>query len=777
MLVRRSLALLFALLLIASCGGDDDGPVTPGPTEPLVESIDINGTVAGPVDPAGMQVLGYAGAATVAEGGAFSLTILAGGGHLAAVVDDDDRAVYLGLLAADDTIIDVNSTARALLFFAIGGPLLSDDLRPTVFDDAAFVADAATLAQAIEDAYEAGGTDLVDIAGDLQAALADLSLLSGDIDKTLVDPPGGSSGIDLDTTVENQLTLRNNFRRRALAWVDRISGVDAEGTTVPYDLEIAEVNISPTVGYSSVIGTLVDAVNGNYMWAPVASQPIPTPVMPTGGQETTYQVTVLGLGGTLGDYYSLPAERANRYTALALRSIIADFVTPIIVNIAIPQYSNQIDDLLESLSADNGLLADLVNLTMQGAPGIVDKALAGDLQGAVNDAVNFFWTSATVDSVHKERLIAAVGQYLGTSAGLQFERQLQVVGEAVTVVNIIGTILDTCRQARDILDSDTAEQWDVTVTAANLTLTPARMQILPGEYAPFTVTVQDAGDRAFEYRWSCDAGQLRDDLGHAGQAITTSRATVEYHAQGEGEDVAAVEVYEIRGTDRVYLGEVSAPVDVREARPLLVPRRTSLAVGDWEVFEMRMAHGYQGEARLFYRWTGGDRHGEHDGSPFVGTDRCVTYTAASVGVDTLACEVFMDVNGRMESLGSATAEIRVEDEPTIIHGHYYTHDWPNEDGTRYGVYADVVWQAYPDAVSYRLYGYGGYDDAYYLGGPITGTIYANDIQHDHADDMPAGDVWTTLSTMHGPIDQQGSAIAWMEGRFATGWVWEVEVIR
>ena len=723
---------------------------------------------------------GRGGGGGAADGG-FPLTILTGGAHFAVVVDGDDRAVYMGLLDEDDTAIDTDSTARALLFQAIGGPLLPDEARETVFDDPDFVADAATLAAAIADAYTAGGTDLEDIADEVAAALATLTLLAEEkrlaIDKTSVNPPGGHSGIDLDTTVEHQLTLHNNYRRRALAWVDLVEGVDDAGATVTYDQQVAELDVSPTTAFTSVIGTLIDAVYGNYMWAPVASDPIPTPVMPSGGRETTYRVTVLGLGSSWGDYESLSAERQDRFTMLALRSIFADFVTPIIVNLAIPAQATRIDDFLEWYGG-SAVLGDLIGAVASTAPGIAEKALDGDFDGAVHDAINWVFTTGTVNNVAMQNWSQAILDHYGVSAANQFATAGNTVLRYLTIVNAVGTVLDSARQVRDIAASHVADEWDVVVTEARLTLTPNSLTIQPWETAPFTVTVQDAGDRIFEYRWFCGAGELSDGI-HQGDEIVTSSATVNYQALVETEDAVWVEVFEIQmpGGERLRLGDAASPVIVREAAPYLAPRRTALRPGDRELFEVRFEEGFEADGPMFYRWTGADQHGSHDGSGIIGTFQSVTYLAETEGVDNLSCEVFISVNGRMESIGAAGAEIRVELVPSIIQGSYRTQVWHSEDGESYGVYADVVWEAFDDATHYTLYGYGGDDPDHYHQGPIVRTVYANNVIHDHVDEMPAGEIWMSLSGAWGHVSGEAGAIAWMESRFGSRWEWDVEIFR
>ncbi len=166
-----------------------------------------------------------------------------------------------------------------------------------------------------------------------------------------------------------------------------------------------------------------------------------------------------------------------------------------------------------------------------------------------------------------------------------------------------------------------------------------------------------------------------------------------------------------------------------------------------------------------------------DGHDFIGTRDQVTYHALSDGVDSLFCDVYVAVNGAMLPLGTAAAEIRVEEEPTVIFGHYVTHVWEDTSAGRYGVYADVVWDKVPGGTYYTLRGYGGYDPYWYLGGPIERGVDPDHQIHDHAGEIPPGEIWVSLSGQWGGIDYEADAISYMESRFATGWIWEVTVQR
>ncbi|MCB1184686.1 hypothetical protein KDM41_14750 [bacterium] len=768
------LAVGLLLLLLPACGGDDQ-PARPQPQPDPLEPVTVSGRVTGPRDPAGLELLGAFGSATVAADGGYTLDILAGGEHFAVVADAQDRAVYFGSVSPGAPDIDATSTARVILFFAAGAPWLGDAVRTAVFDDPEFVAATDTLAAVIAAAYTAGAADLEEIAPELGAALASLALFAAPAGKTLVDPPGGVSGIDLDTTVPHELTLRNNYRRRALAWVDLVEAVDADGNPVTFGEQVVEQDISPTTAYSSVVGTLVDAIHGRYVWAPVAGAPVAVPLRPDEAQQTTYMVTVLGLGGSWGDYANLTPARQDRFTAIAIKTVFLDFVTPIVVNLAIPMRADGIDAFLEEFGA-SGAIGDLIGVLSQTVPSIAEKCLAGDLHGAVDDAINAIFTSGTATQIAFDNWHAAILEHWDLATASEFQTATRAFSSAMTIVNAIGTSFDSYRQVRDIAASHVADEWNVTVVGDHVTLTPERLTLQPGEHGPLTAVVRDAAGRAFEYHWACTAGEMDDGI-HQGDVFTGSVATVEFHAPAEnGSAVVFVDVYEIQGSDRVWVGNTAAEVTVRRARTYIDPRRASLRPGDSRTFTLRTEAGFDTSEPFLYRWSCSELHGRLDSSGNIGSYDHVSYRATGEGVDDLFCEVYVNVNGRLEQVGLAEAEIRVEQEPSLIFGRYRTQDWDTEGGG-YGVYADVVWDAVPDAVRYVMTGYGGNDPDYYHEGPIVRTVFADNIQHDHLADMPAGEVWLSLSGAWGGGDGRAGAIAWMESRFGTGWTWEVEVIR
>jgi len=407
-------------LLFVACGGPDH-PTTPPSGGGLTT---VSGMLSGPRDPAGLTVLSVYDSTAVATDGGFRIRTMTGRQIVVAVDPTVPDVVYLGLLDGDHPDLGPRSTAEVLLYEALGGPFFLGPVRDLMWDDPAFAADVDSLAAVIRSGYAGGAATLRDLADTLRSVLLALPLVAAaraaggaDSTKALVNPPGGRSGIDLDTSAPRQLVIRNNYRRRALAWVDRVEGVDAGGQVIPYGDQVAEVDVSPTTAYTNVLGTLIDAINGNYLWAPVASSPVALPLQPADGRRTTYDVWVLGLGGAVGDYTDLSASRQDRFRSLAVQSVVLDFVLPIVTNVAIPAQGEQIEDFLNWVGG-SGVLSDFLGTLTSAVPGIWQKALDGDLHGAITDAFNAIATSNTLGPVFFERMGVAIQDYYEGGLGI-----------------------------------------------------------------------------------------------------------------------------------------------------------------------------------------------------------------------------------------------------------------------------------------------------------------------------------------------------------------------
>jgi hypothetical protein len=110
-----------------------------------------------------------------------------------------------------------------------------------------------------------------------------------------------------------------------------------------------------------------------------------------------------------------------------------------------------------------------------------------------------------------------------------------------------------------------ADVWTVDTIDAIVRLDPVSATVQPDGEVTLTANVVDAGDDAvFEYRFHTDGafGSLKNDL-HTGNDITASSPVITYVAgSDEGTDTVTVDVYEVKLSERVSVGDASASVEV-----------------------------------------------------------------------------------------------------------------------------------------------------------------------------------------------------------------------
>ena len=180
---------------------------------------------------------------------------------------------------------------------------------------------------------------------------------------------------------------------------------------------------------------------------------------------------------------------------------------------------------------------------------------------------------------------------------------------------------------------------------------------------------------ALVYEWSHDGeGNLADNV-HFGNDFESSQNRVRYFAgTGERNTVTVkVKVSLRRAGQTEEIGESSAVIEVQPSTPILSPDVTSLQKGETQTFDVTMSPEWDGPP-LFYRFEleqglgGLTNYGTWSQSPSVEFEAGQEY-----GTETLRVDVGYRENGVVKSVGSATAEIRIEERRSIIFGKLCDH--------------------------------------------------------------------------------------------------------
>jgi hypothetical protein len=791
-----SLATLAAAAsLLGGCGGSGGGggPVNPGgggsSLNLVRRSLDVTVTPPpGFTTPlSSLSVRTGAGAAPLSGGGTAQAQLFEPGMQLAQVLTTDNKIVMMGWLDNGRAVINSRTTAEALLYFDLGAYSLPSAARVKVAEELSTRTEVQPLADAINAALATdplavqkgtGGIDqarktaVTQIMGGAPAAAGRKSR------GMQIDPSNGKSGITVQQDGLNALTIRNDYRRRAIAFVERVSyKATPESPETPSPAAITRLDISPTSGATSILGSISDVITGNVPYAPVTTEPLTLSLQPTDAYSTKYRVVVVGIGLRAGDVANLTTEQRNALLGVAAKTVIQDFALPLIVNTLLPIRGNAIDSAL-TMGHASDVVQDFISIMGSTVPGIWEKAADGDLSGALTDVFETLRNSNTA------RVLVFEGIFRMFQSQLTLDQQFDFVDRGNHLLDVMEgidaamTLVDSTVQFAHAVASGRAEGWDITVNKSRVRLSPVRADISRTERAEFEATLPDGGTGGsapvLAYRWSTNGhhGSLRDTAGHSGTSFDSSQAKVTYVPSGssEGADTVTVEVFEVQGSQRQSLGTASSTVTVRNAVPRIVPERTSLKSGETQTFTARVDSELQDGGRLSYRWFTAGRFGRFTsgGTEASSGSASATYTVTgqAPGEETVAVEVFSTKDGERRSLGIARANVKIEEKKSIVFGRYFTQINPIEDN-RKETLAIVAFPKVEGAKRYSIRAYDFNDYAYY-GRQYSASWTPPNVPSGWHD--KGAEVWIPISGTWGP----GDSADYMNGRFA-GMIVEVTV--
>ncbi|MCB9682097.1 MAG: hypothetical protein H6733_11585 [Alphaproteobacteria bacterium] len=579
--MRRPWPVLVLLAACAPDGSSDD--------EPSVSTVQV--CPALPAGVAAAEVIDPFGAAPI-DAGCADVTVTADGPILTVATTASGTPLAMGWVDADHTELSSRTTAMVLLTFATGGVLLPDAPRATfrtlLAADATVDDVAAALDAALTDDVEAfGGTTsgaaavatAVQTAATALATFDKRTLTAGPAYATLATPSGAQSGVSVDTTAGvNEVALVNSFRRRAFAYIDRVSVFDANGAQTPSPAAIARFTVEPVQGTEGTLGTISQILAGtqepggfensqNIAYVPRSSAPV-TLVNVEGAKKTRYRIAVVGPGTSAGAYDELSTEERDKQLDVSLEFVTVEMVLPIVLDLLLPQEG--LDRWTQSPGFANAV-ADIVRILKDTTPAIVAQVQAEDYGGALRGIAQELTGTGTFRTLVLEAIVESLYDFR-TAEGIEgYGKASAVAGgflRVTTAVDGLLTAFDSSAIGASLANAHQADTWTVDVIASPVRLLPPEATIAVGRRVTLRAVLQDAGDDAYEYRFHLEGttGTLATDT-MTGADVVSSRSWVTYDA-GEvteaGTAVVSVEVFSIDGQDRTPLGDATAVVTVEE---------------------------------------------------------------------------------------------------------------------------------------------------------------------------------------------------------------------
>lgn len=373
----------------------------------------------------------------------------------------------------------------------------------------------------------------------------------------LVNPGDAQSGITVligdkdghSTADVNMITFMNAYRRRAIAFIDRRLTADP----ATYSQE-AQIEIVPTVGLNGLVGTVSDYVSGNVAYAPVYVGPIGLGNVLTEDEVLHYRVRVVGIGLPSG--IVLTPEQKSQQTFIAVKAVLVDAFMPTALQFMPTEWlmyvfeSRYFSEFLKEMTnqAYNGGLLSFGTLVNE-----------GDVMGAMR---NLAWTLGNqsgarqwfVDTLHDVILKTFSGS-AGAEKAAEFSykaggvllRWMELVDKALALI-------DVTTFGAQALSSQSANEWEVTVRAPKVLLSPAKMKLACAEKGGLLAQIKNGGQTlsgtfAYEFTNTARYGHLTSDVNPAYKDnFSATKPNVYYTAnttglQNGGTDTIEVTVY------------------------------------------------------------------------------------------------------------------------------------------------------------------------------------------------------------------------------------------
>lgn len=802
MAIRQFIYALVAVLLAA---GTSAQPLFQDSFEEraIFDTMAVSGNVVLPpelaIDPASLVVINGVQSSGVAVDASGNFSVITGNGpQLALVVDDAGNTLLAGWFEAGNATLSARSTAEVLLYFQLGSSFSDPNLYPHIIrlipnSPAALDAVEAAIVSALSTsptALDSGDPGVSQALADARDAILDAA--SPAANKDVLVQSGRQSGVTVLNRFQS-VQIQNDLRRPAFAYLDRVScnigGSSVAAGTGSCPALSDQFDVSAITGLQTLPQAIADAgrvLIGLDDELPIAYTPTITDrqylPLETDVDSVNYRVVVVGAGLQPGIFDELNAAQQAQATSINRTFIVRDLVLPVIVNVLLPGESNRINGFIGS-EAGTSFVQDLVGLIAN--PNFEGALQQGDFSGAARIGIETVLGSGAA----RQQMIEFLYQALHVR-NLEANDLQGYLDRAATLLRVLG-IVDAALAGIDVTvagaafgNANAADRWDIVVTPAPVFLTAQQSRATCTQNASFIAGVNaDTEGLSLRYRYSIppDTGQLiaADGSGQSSfQELVTDSTMIEFSPFATaGSDAVTISVA-VEGFDQRRsgpLGEASGEAQVERPQVELTPRVSSVqpgasidltgAVQD----SLNNLEGCTDGVDPRFIWSSTTSAGNIDVIQGLLLDReTVTYTGdvGQQGTDTVTVEVYLS----NILIGTDTAEVRVEQDPTIVFGTYTVDTEPLEGGG-FCANATVIVPNIPGATGYQLNAYNGYD-RFFWGTRITGT--APPFDTGFGVPLTQEDRRLGLSGRCGDLE---TSLSWFEERFGSGWIWQINVTR
>lgn len=506
--MAKLLTLVFVALCMFGCGGNGSfggGPPTLLTATKVTSLVDLGSPIID--DLSTLMVETSAKLSPVSAAGKADVLIFNNGPQFAAVKDSTGRIVLMAMLTSAAPNINAESTARAIAYFALGGPWKKAEGRLTILNELHTINGFTELVAQVQGQLDAVG-HVNQEAGPIQQAIETFvnNALQG-TDGVIVDPTT-ASGLSVDSTVEGVLTVQNVFLRRVGLHIRRTGYKDEAGVHEEPNTPWMKQEMPLVARYGGITGTLDGLIKGEVPYSPVTSTPpFNIPRYPNEAIETYYKMVAIGPGVTDGPGFNeLTQEQLDDLSTMEYKSLFLDVFMVLLANAALPLAGDEVDDYLRFIGG-NAALTDILNNLRTTVPQAAELMGEGKYYEAAKAVFTSSYTSNTLLPLLAQLTLDFIDQNSNLS-DMTYDRiygSFSSVLDAMGKADIVITLADTALLYADFLNSNRSEKFNITVIASNVTLQAERTTIRPTSTTRIKAIIQDRDPNAsYLFKWSVE---------------------------------------------------------------------------------------------------------------------------------------------------------------------------------------------------------------------------------------------------------------------------------
>ncbi len=524
------------LLALSGCEFDDSSDATQTQNNATAQGV-VKLPAGSTLKASELKVITAVDEIQVGADGKFAVKLGSTASTQIEVVNAEGKLVMFGLTGPAGTEVSSQTTAEALLYFALGAFMLPPEQYEKIVELIHASPALANLAAVVEAQLANNPTALSDgdpiITNAIQVAQqvilnpSGITALkaspqarakpqaAGDTTLTLIEPGAdvSQSGVQLLQNIAGSgVIAQNSFRRWGALYAYETGTLNENGDKDIYTTPkfiVGPIDV-PETQQLNLFNAVTDAVRGIAPWSPTQSAVVNLPQV-AGSRQTYYDVVVLGPTLDLVNspplyldpiYQSFVPGWKDKVAELAWGSFFTDFVGPTagflmfgrVASVKLDQSRTFIASF--RAAADPVLQRAGIFLARDGfSAQFLLEILSAMGQGEVSLNETNKWIFDHAIQENKD----LVADFEKSSARL---KRLSRAAVVVAAVDLAMTALDIGAVIQDLQASRSAEKWNATVTTSRVKITPGDATVSrtsPG--AVLTASVNGAPDGKFVYRW------------------------------------------------------------------------------------------------------------------------------------------------------------------------------------------------------------------------------------------------------------------------------------